>query len=133
VTLCPVTFCAFTQINTIACMVLYIFVYWLLLTRGTELPPPFWVLIYFQSNFFIISSLFPEFILDNKSTLLLSHIHVKCVLWHFIVITLFNPKYCDFLSYKIVTLCDMSSFLNTYSFSIKFLYYFISFSWIYCG
>jgi hypothetical protein len=36
-------------------------------TRGTELPPPFWVLIYFQYNFFIISSLFPEFIVDDNS------------------------------------------------------------------
>ena len=50
-----------------------------------------------------------------KKSLLLSHIHVKCVLWHFIVITLFNPKYCDFLSYNIVTLCDMSyNFLSVY-------------------
>jgi hypothetical protein len=29
----------------------------------------------------------------KKKSLLLSHIHVKCVLWHLIVITLFNPKY----------------------------------------
>jgi hypothetical protein len=28
-----------------------------------------------------------------KKSLLLSHIHAKCVLWHFIVITLFNPNY----------------------------------------
>ena len=33
--------------------------------KGTELLPPFWVLIYFQYKFFIISSLFPEFIVDN--------------------------------------------------------------------
>jgi hypothetical protein len=42
VTLCPVTFSPFTQINTIACMVLYLFVYWLLLLREAFFPIYFW-------------------------------------------------------------------------------------------
>ena len=36
-------------------------------TRGTELPPPFLSTYLFSIHFFIISSLFPEFIVDNNS------------------------------------------------------------------
>jgi hypothetical protein len=61
---------------------------------GTELLPPFWVLIYFQYNFFIISSLFPEFIVTM--TLLATSENIKTSKNDYTVFYLFKSlKICE--------------------------------------
>ena len=65
-----------------------------------------WISIFIQSM--LTASCIP------MSTLY-SHIHVKCVLWHFIVITLFNPKIL-IVTFCCVTFCPFTQ-INTIAYS----------------